>query len=160
MKLLIISNTDHAVEPIHCSHQMQYKAGMGRSGWLGKVQSRLQQPGFLFSPKSCQRSVDSGLFLSYDALMDILLSGSVRSIARFIHLDFTSLSPTKLSQTPETPWCSAALTFGWALPQQQPLPYKPPAGGTLRRLLCPRGAAAALPWQPCSPALSGSLACQ
>lgn len=117
VNLLIMSNTryNHAVEPIHCSHHMQCKAGTGSSGWLGKVQCRLQQAGFLFSPKSCQRYVDSGLFLCYDALMDTLFSGSVKSIARFIHLDFTGLPPTKMSQTPEIHLRSAALTFGWAL---------------------------------------------
>lgn len=53
---LIMSNTryNHAVELIHCSHYTQCKAGTGSSGWLGKVQCRLQQAGFLFSPKSCQ----------------------------------------------------------------------------------------------------------
>lgn len=60
-------------------------------------------------------NVDSGLFLCYGGLMDTLFSGSVKSIARFIHLNFTGLPPTKMSQTPEIHLRSAALTFGWAL---------------------------------------------
>lgn len=61
--------------------------------------------------------------------MDIIFSGSVKSIARFIHLDFTGLPPTKMSQTPEIPLMLTALTFGWALPQPQPLSYKPQQEG-------------------------------
>lgn len=111
-----MSNTryNHVEELIHCSHQMQCKAGTGSPGWLGKVQCRLQQSVFLFSPKSCQRSVDSGLFLSCDALMDIF-SGSVKSIARFVHLDSPGCPQQKMSQPPEIQLGGQQL---WPLPGQ------------------------------------------
>lgn len=86
---------------------------------------------------SLQKAVDSGLFLSCDALMDILFPGSVKNTARLIHLELTGLPPTKMSQTPEMHLGGQQLWpfLGSAVDTTSSI--QTPAGETLRSLLCP-----------------------